>query len=524
MRHILIALLLFSETANAQSTPAERFANSITIPELQQDLGIIASGEMEGRETGTEGQRRAAAYIESRMKGIGLEQAESLKGFQQFYSLRSESAVKTLLQVERTIGISEKDYIMPAGPNSNGTYSSSSIQFAGYGIRDSLYDDYAGLSVKGKTLVIFQGEPKRDGNCLLTGNENSSDWVSEGPGKKIRLADSLGASGVIIVNAYQESFSQPFINSIKKSSLTLSAPPEKETINYAVISHDFFKKIFPAQSEKWLGMGLAAIPFSTEDRLEKEARVKMTYEEKSFAINGSNILGFVQGSDIKDEFVILTAHYDHLGKTGDRIYYGADDDGSGTAAVLQMAEAFAEAKKAGHGPRRTLVFMTVSGEEKGLWGSRYYSENPVFPLDKTTANLNTDMIGRIDTERDSEDTLNYVYVIGHDKVSSELGKLNAEVNNRYSGLTLDYKFDNPKDPNRIFFRSDHYNFARKGVPILFFYDGMLQGDYHKPTDTVDKINWELYLKRTRMIFHTAWELANRDDQIARDLPLPSLSR
>ena len=201
------------------------------------------------------------------------------------------------------------------------------------------------------------------------------------------------------------------------------------------------------------------------------------------------------------------------------IYYGADDDGSGTVAVLQMAEAFTAAAKKGKKPRRTIVFMTVSGEEKGLWGSAYYSEHPIYPIDKTSVDLNTDMIGRVDTERKTGDTLNYVYVIGHDKLSSDLPVINEGVNKKYTGLVLDYKFDDPKDPNRIYYRSDHYNFAKKGIPILFFYDGMLLADYHKPTDTVEKINFELMEKRARMIFHTGWEIANRDDMLKRDTPL-----
>ena len=178
-----------------------------------------------------------------------------------------------------------------------------------------------------------------------------------------------------------------------------------------------------------------------------------------------------------------------------------------------------KAKKKGKGPRRTMVFMTVSGEEKGLLGSEYYSDNPVYPLEKTSVDLNTDMIGRIDTERKTADTLNYIYVVGHDKLSSDLPVINEGINNKYTKLVLDYKFDDPSDPSRIYFRSDHYNFARKGVPVLFFYDGMLKADYHKPTDTIDKINWPLYETRVRMIFHTAWEIANRDEMLKRDIPL-----
>jgi Zn-dependent M28 family amino/carboxypeptidase len=190
--------------------------------------------------------------------------------------------------------------------------------------------------------------------------------------------------------------------------------------------------------------------------------------------------------------------------------------------VLEIAEAFAQAKAAGHGPRRTVVCMTVSGEEKGLWGSEYYTDNPLFALDKTSVDLNIDMVGRKDPNRKEGDNNNYVYVIGHDKLSSELPVINEGANKKYTRLEFDYKYDDPEDPEHIFYRSDHYNFARKGVPILFFFDGIHE-DYHKTTDTVDKINFDLYEKRIRMIFYTAWDIANRKQMLKRDKPLPPLS-
>jgi Zn-dependent M28 family amino/carboxypeptidase len=162
--------------------------------------------------------------------------------------------------------------------------------------------------------------------------------------------------------------------------------------------------------------------------------------------------------------------------------------------------------------------MTVSGEEKGLWGSEYYSDHPVFPLDKTTVDLNTDMVGRIDTERKIGDSLNYVYVIGHDKLSSDLALINEAANKKYTDLVFDYKFDDPKDPNRIYYRSDHYNFARKGVPIIFYFNGT-HNDYHRPSDTPDKINYNLMAKRAQLVFYTAWEMANRNEMLKRDIPL-----
>ena len=188
-----------------------------------------------------------------------------------------------------------------------------------------------------------------------------------------------------------------------------------------------------------------------------------------------------------------------------------------------MAAAFEKAKADGFGPRRTIVFMTVSGEEKGLWGSEYYSDHPVFPLDSTTVDLNTDMVGRIDPGRNYGDSMNYVYVIGDDKLSTDLKPISTSINNKFTHLELDYKFNAKDDPERIYYRSDHYNFAKKGVPIIFFFDG-IHKDYHKPTDTVDKINFDLMEKRVRFIFLTAWDIANRDNMLKRDLFLPTEER
>jgi Zn-dependent M28 family amino/carboxypeptidase len=216
--------------------------------------------------------------------------------------------------------------------------------------------------------------------------------------------------------------------------------------------------------------------------------------------------------------LFITAHYDHLGKRDSVIYFGADDDGSGTTGVLEIAEAFSKAKAAGKGPRRSIVFMTVSGEEKGLWGSEYYSGHPLFPLDKTTADLNIDMIGRIDPKRKEGDSTNYVYVIGDDKISSDLRTISEAANKKYVKLELDYKFNGPNDPERFYYRSDHYNFAKKGVPIIFYFNGT-HADYHRPTDTPDKINYTLMAKRAQLVFYTAWEMANRNDMLKRNIPL-----
>src|SRR5690606_4706210 len=195
-----------------------------------------------------------------------------------------------------------------------------------------------------------------------------------------------------------------------------------------------------------------------------KANIELGYFKTTSTAHASNVLGVIEGTDKKDEYVIITSHYDHVGKRNDTtIYYGADDDGSGTVSILELAEAFAKAKAAGKGPRRSIVFMTVSGEEKGLWGSAYYADNPIFPLEKTSVNLNIDMIGRIGHEYlKDKDSANYVYVIGDDKLSTELAPITDEVNKKYSKIKLDRKYNDPNDPNRFYYRSDHYNFAEKG--------------------------------------------------------------
>jgi Zn-dependent M28 family amino/carboxypeptidase len=251
-----------------------------------------------------------------------------------------------------------------------------------------------------------------------------------------------------------------------------------------------------------------------------KSNILLDVKKTTITAKSSNVVGVLPGTDLKNEFLVITAHYDHLGKRGDSvIYYGADDDGSGTVGVIEIAEAFVKAKASGKGPRRTIVFMAVSGEEKGLWGSDYYTSNPTYPLDKTTANLNMDMIGRSDASRKVGDSTNYIYVVGDDKLSSDLKKISEEQNKKYTKLELDYKFNDPKDPNRIYYRRDHYNFAKHNVPIIFYYDGMLGADYHKPTDTPDKINYPLMAKRAQLVFYTAWEIANRNEMLKRDIPL-----
>jgi len=226
-----------------------------------------------------------------------------------------------------------------------------------------------------------------------------------------------------------------------------------------------------------------------------------------------NVVAFIRGSEKPDEVIVISAHYDHIGIKDGNIYNGADDDGSGTVSLLEIAQAFHEALKNGNGPKRSILFLHVTGEEIGLYGSKYYTENPLFPLENTVCDLNVDMIGRIDPSK--EENPNYIYLIGSDKLSQELHDLSEEVNKNYINLEFDYTFNADNDPNRFYYRSDHYNFAKNNIPIIFYFNGV-HADYHRHTDTPDKIEYELMAKRAQLIFHTAWEIANREDRITAD--------
>ena len=227
-----------------------------------------------------------------------------------------------------------------------------------------------------------------------------------------------------------------------------------------------------------------------------------------------NVIGYIEGSEFPDEYVFIAAHSDHVGVIDGEIYNGADDNGSGTAAVLEMAEAFSLAIKDGYQPKRSIVFLHVTAEEVGLHGSRYYTENPVYPLKNTVATLNIDMIGRVDYRHiDNED---YVYLIGSDKISTELHFVAQKANSQFTNLDLDYKYNEDNDPNRYYYRSDHYNFALKGVPVIFFFNGEHE-DYTKPTDTADKIIYPLLAKRAQLVFATAWYLANAEKRLTREI-------
>ena len=520
MKKLIVTLLLpaLMASAFAQKDPT-KYAVTITAEGLKQQLTIVAGAGMEGRETGTEGQKKAASYIESQFRLLKL--LPGNKGtYQQIYPLLQDTILSSHLSVNGIEYAFGKDYMMQAVSSISKNITARKIVFAGYGISDSLYSDYTGIDVKDAIVVVALGEPKQDGRTVFPPASRALSWSSIG--RKIQAAAAGGAAGIFVVSSRMVNIDSAVAANQRRSPLYLGGrqTAEGNRLNTASISQSLFKTMFGSTyGDSMLKKFDSSARFTAADYKSIPASVVLNCSKSSSEkANSSNVLAVLEGTDKKDEYVFLTAHYDHLGTRNNAVFYGADDDGSGTVSVLEMAKAFAKAKAAGNGPRRTIVFMTVSGEEKGLWGSEYYADHPLFPLEKTSVDLNTDMVGRLDPKRTYGDSNNYVYVIGDDKLSSDLKTISESTNSKYSNLELDYKYNDPKDTERIYYRSDHYNFARKGVPIIFYFNGT-HADYHRPTDTIDKINFDVMEKRVRFIFHTAWEMANRNDMVKRDIPL-----
>lgn len=500
---------------------ATTFANTIKAAEMKTHLTVLASDELEGRETGTEGQRKAADYIAGEFKKLGLPTVVNGDSYFQKIAFAGERWEEIEMNVNKKRFRNLWNFY--AFPYTNGDeldLEEKEVLFLGYGIDDEKYSDYKGVNAKDKTVVVYQGEPTNaEGVSYLTGTKTPSDWTDNWR-KKLDAAKANGVKTILFIDAkIQKSISkhrQVLLS--PRLQIQETAPEEVDYPNNLFVSTDIVKAITGKKNKKFIA-ARDAINATGKPKSQKfKTKFKLKYKKWKREILGSNVLGFIEGTDpkLKDEVVVVTAHYDHLGMKGESIFHGADDNASGSSTVLEIAQAFVEAKKSGVGPRRSVLCMLVSGEEKGLLGSQYYATFPIFPLANTVANVNVDMVGRLDPKHEKANNPNYIYVIGSDRLSTELHEINETANKKYTNIELDYTYNDPKDPNRFYERSDHYNFAEKGIPAIFYFSGTHE-DYHRPSDTVDKINFEKMEIIGQLIFYTTWQLANQDKRIEVDV-------
>lgn len=483
---IAASCITLNAAAQTYDSTAWEYAKEIQAKSLEKHLKVLASDEFEGRETGKRGQKLAMAYLIDQFKSFGIEELEG-HGYEQSYPLLEQENSGVCLLFGNDSLEYLKDFTLSPSFLNNDTLS-------------------------GK-LSFFDPEVKgTDGSNLLIWNEQEEDYLKVLKEQIEEAQQVEKLKSYFYFNPELEERLIKYEHYYHRNRTKLASDlEENETLRITLSSSGFEKLLNNA------GIKQKKLDKKGREAIEDLALYfRLIINKPNHEIRGENVLAFIPGTDKKEEVIVITAHYDHLGKRDSLIFNGADDDGTGTASLIEIAQSFMLAKKAGKKPRRSILIMPVSGEEKGLLGSRYYTDNPIFPLSNTVANLNIDMIGRYD-ENHLEDS-NYVYLIGADKLSQDLHDVSEKVNQLYTNFNLDYRFNEEDDPNRFYYRSDHYNFAKNNVPVIFYFSGVHE-DYHKSTDTVEKIDFEKTEKIARYVFLTAWELANREERIQLNDPV-----
>jgi Zn-dependent M28 family amino/carboxypeptidase len=501
-------------------------ADYIKAEQLKDYLYFVASDEMEGRDTPSRGLDTTAKFLAMTLSRLGLKPAGDEGTYFQRIMLRREKIVPAETRAEingQSFSYGEDFLAQIVG----GTVSAPVI-YAGHGfmLKSKNIDAYKDIDAKDKIVVIAGSALPKGVSFGDFSGKQGEDWE-----EPFTNAIKHGAKGVIFASSFQAIANWDRNRHIDMEKGSVSVEKFHAENSKAIPAINVSPKMLTAlfQGEKQPGgvifnraaSGDAVEPFD----FSATKKVSFTVTTKPEPVGTQNVVAVLEGSDpaLKNEYVAIGAHYDHVGignpVNGDAIYNGADDDGSGTVSVLAMAEAFARGPR----PKRSILFIWHCGEEKGLWGSRYFTEYATVPINRIIAQLNIDMIGRTKTENDKPGNQplpkpGEVYLIGSKMMSTELGEISEAVNKSYLNLAFNYRYDDPKDPNRFFYRSDHYNYARKGIPIIFYMDGEHE-DYHRVTDSAEKIDYQNMEKIARTIYATAWELANRATRPRVDKPL-----
>jgi len=526
---------LAQTTSKAQKTDALlKYQDEVTVSFLRNHLSILADDSMRGRETAMPGQKKAARYLASQYRQLGLKPIGDNGSYFQHFDVnatKTDSVVFTTYKIpngqkmpfDHSVASehSSGDFIRAFG----GTDTlRGKIVFAGFGVDDSTHNvnHLNGTDLKGKWVMVFQEIPHVvNGDTLIAPSVNARS--------RFRTIFGQGAAGILAIPVMSD---EDFSKSAKQAQFGFTKPGNMRLAyrdkgdgssrgfsrGYDLISPKMAARLLNLDSSRALENYRKELVAHISDFQAKELDYSLSQipYSKKVTLDTENVLAFLEGADpkLKDQVVVMSAHYDHLGvgqpdSTGDRIYNGADDDGSGTIGVLNVAKAFVDAAKQGIRPKRSILFLHVTGEEKGLLGSRYYSDHPVFPVEQTVADLNTDMIGRIDPRHEKEGVENYVYLIGANLISSQLDSLIRVANNQAGQVTLNQRYNDLNDPNQFYRRSDHWNFGRLGIPFVFFFTGVHK-DYHRPSDEIDKIRFEKMSRIVRTMYATAVLVANTD--------------
>ena len=474
-----ITSLLFSSVLcvcfSQQADIAKKYSLSINEEDLKRNLTVLASDEYMGRETGKQGQKMTAEFLSAYFKKLGCSYAPGMSGYEQYFDV-----------IESTPG---------------GTMSLNNQSF-------NFKTDFIYYACKSKTnlenLPVYSVEqlPKvGDKPCYVIYAMKSMEVRKEVSVLKTQLSKNV--KGILLVSEQYGTLYEYMEHYATTKTMYLADEKKKEEFPILFLKDAAMSSLKNKSNNYLFGTGKFKETENPKPLFTLNAQLN-TQEER---LTSSNVLAYIEGSDpvLSKEVIVITAHYDHIGVDHGIVYNGADDDGTGTVALLELAEAFMEAKKNGQGPKRSILIMPVSGEEKGLLGSDYYASHPAIPLANTVADLNIDMIGRNDIahERDT----NYIYIIGSNMLSNDLHDANERVNTKYTQLKLDYKFNSLSDPNQFYYRSDHYNFAKHNIPVIFYFSGIHE-DYHQPTDDVEKIIFSKVEKVARLVFYTAWEIAD----------------
>ncbi len=533
--HVILVLVLLLQAVqlgpvlaqNPSSTPAKSGefggVESITAAQLRDYLYFVASDEMEGRDTPSRGLDLTAKFIALNLSRWGFKPAGDGGTFFQKIPLQSQKllvaeTMASLNGQKLTLGT---DFIARAVSGN----ASGSLVFVGHGLqlKSKSLDPYQGIDVRDKLMVVIEGMPKGVGRNDLRGKVGVDYETAESYARK------NGAKGIVTIPTFTLRFwdriHQQTI-AANRATLVNSTPATIPTI---VASEKIAQQIFAGEKldyetlKKQITDGQIGASFDLTAAKQLNFAVKASTDP----LSTQNVVAVLEGSDptLRSEYVAVGAHYDHVGvgnpdQSGDRIFNGADDDGSGTVAVLAIAEALARGPK----PKRSVLLVWHTGEEKGLWGSEWFVDHPTVPLNQIVAQLNIDMIGRSRKAGDTDSRNanltgpDEIYVIGSKMMSSDLGALSEKVNQSYLKLQFNYKYDDPNDTERFFFRSDHYNYAKRGIPIIFYFDGV-HADYHRQSDHPDKIDYDKMEKVTRTVFASLWKLASGPrPKVDRQLP------